>query len=279
MHLLIDIGNSTVVVALTDNSGNIIEKTWRFKTLKDQTMAYYRHELYTGSKKYQINFADITKVVISSVVPEVNDDIAQAISDLTGVTPLFFTIEHARRFMTFDVESPSQVGKDRLADAIGAICCYGTPAIIIDMGTATTVSVIDEDRRFLGGMIIPGTKTSLAALSNRASQLPSITIEHPHNVIGKNTLENMHSGIVYGTAAMIDGIIEKIIAERQRVGDQWSGMMQGSESGKNIKIIGTGGMAKTIMPYCQHDITVDDHLIFKGLNIACSTTLGVEMTA
>ena len=267
MHLLIDIGNSTVVVALTTDGGNV-DKTWRFKTIKDQTMAYYRHELYTGSKKYQINFADITKVVISSVVPEVNDDIAKAISDLTGVTPLFFNIEHAKRFMTFDVESPSQVGKDRLADSIGAICCYGTPAIIIDMGTATTVSVIDEDRRFLGGMIIPGTKTSLAALSNRASQLPSITIEHPHNVIGKNTLENMHSGIVYGTAAMIDGIIEKIIAE-----------MQGSETGKSPKIIGTGGMAKTIMPYCQHDIIVDDHLIFKGLNIACSTSLGVEMTA
>ena len=189
MHLLIDIGNSTVVVAVTDDSGAIF-KTWRYKTLKDQTMAYYRHELYTGSKKYKIDFSQISKVFISSVVPEVNDDIAQAISDLTGVTPLFFSIEHAKRFMTFDVESPSQVGKDRLADAIGAICHYGTPAIIIDMGTATTISVIDENRRFLGGMIIPGTKTSLAALSNRASQLPSITIEHPNDVIGKNTLEN-----------------------------------------------------------------------------------------
>ena len=242
MHLLIDIGNSTVVVAVTDDSGAIF-KTWRYKTLKDQTMAYYRHELYTGSKKYKIDFSQISKVFISSVVPEVNDDIAQAISDLTGVTPLFFSIEHAKRFMTFDVESPSQVGKDRLADAIGAICHYGTPAIIIDMGTATTISVIDENRRFLGGMIIPGTKTSLAALSSRASQLPSITIEHPHNVIGKNTLDNMHSGIVYGTAAMIEYFIKKV------------------------------------MPYCEHDITVDDHLIFKGLDIACSTTLGIEVSA
>ena len=267
MHLLIDIGNSTVVVAVTDDSGAIF-KTWRYKTLKDQTMAYYRHELYTGSKKYKIDFSQISKVFISSVVPEVNDDIAQAISDLTGVTPLFFSIEHAKRFMTFDVESPSQVGKDRLADAIGAICHYGVPAIIIDMGTATTISVIDESRRFLGGMIIPGTKTSLAALSNRASQLPSITIEHPHNVIGKNTLDNMHSGIVYGTAAMIDGIIEKIISE-----------LPDTEAYKSPKLIATGGMAKTIMPYCEHDITVDDHLIFKGLDIACSTTLGIEVSA
>ena len=263
MHLLIDIGNSTVVVAVTDDSGAIF-KTWRYKTLKDQTMAYYRHELYTGSKKYKIDFSQISRVFISSVV----DDIAQAISDLTGVTPLFFSIEHAKRFMTFDVESPSQVGKDRLADAIGAICHYGTPAIIIDMGTATTISVIDENRRFLGGMIIPGTKTSLAALSNRASQLPSITIEHPNDVIGKNTLDNMLSGIVYGTAAMIDGIIEKIISE-----------LPDSASYKSPKLIATGGMAKTIMPYCEHDITVDDHLIFKGLDIACSTTLGIEVSA
>ena len=95
MHLLIDIGNSTVVVAVTDDSGAIF-KTWRYKTLKDQTMAYYRHELYTGSKKYKIDFSQISRVFISSVVPEVNDDIAQAISDLTGVTPLFFSIDLRR---------------------------------------------------------------------------------------------------------------------------------------------------------------------------------------
>ncbi len=268
MHLLIHIGNYTVVVAITDNDG-AINKTWRFKTIKDQTMAYYRHELYTGSKKYKINFSDITKAVISSVVPEVNDDIAQAISDLTGITPLFFSIEHAKRFMTFDVESPSQIGKDRLADSIGAICCYGTPAIIIDLGTATTISVIDNDKRFIGGMIIPGTKTSLAALSSRASQLPSITIEHPHNIIGKNTLENMHSGIVHGTAAMIDGVIKKIIKELSK-----------SKDYKTPKLIATGGMAKTIMPYCEYDITIDEHLIFKGLNIACSSSpLKVEISA
>ena len=266
MHFLIDIGNSTIVVAITDTAGEITH-TWRFKTLKDQTMAYFRHELYTGSKKYNFNFADVKKVIISSVVPEVNEDVAQAIGALTGVTPQFFTIENAKRFLSFDVESPSQVGKDRLADAIGAISYYGTPAITIDMGTATTIGVIDEQRQFLGGMIIPGVKTSLRALSKRASQLPSITIEEPQNIIGRNTLECMQSGSLYGTALMIDGILDNIIAEmKQRYGEDIE---------KKIRIVATGGMTKTIMPHCKHDITLDQFLIFKGLNVACSTNMSV----
>lgn len=255
MVLLIDIGNSTVVVAVSDQNGNI-SRTWRFKTLKEQTMAYFRHELYTGSKKYQINFCDVKDVVMSSVVPEVNDDVAQAISDLTGVQAKRFTFKEASRYITIDVESPSQLGNDRLAAAVGAVTHYGAPAIIIDMGTATTVGVIDRDCRFIGGMIIPGVKTSLNALSARASQLPSINIEKPRHIIGRNTLESMQSGTVYGTAAMIDGIIDRIMEESDlnlRDGD------------KMPHIIATGGMAKVITPHCKHEIVVDQLLIFKGL--------------
>lgn len=255
MVLLIDIGNSTVVVAVSDQDGNI-SRTWRFKTLKEQTMAYYRHELYTGSKKYKLQFCDVTEVVISSVVPEVNDDIAQAISDLTGVQAKRFTFKDASQYISIDVESPSQLGNDRLAAAVGAVTHYGAPAIIIDMGTATTVGVIDKDRRFLGGMIIPGTKTSLNALSARASQLPSINIEKPRYIVGRNTLESMQSGILYGTAAMIDGIIDRIVAQ---MGEVLTG-----DDGK-LLIIATGGMSKTIIPHCRHDILVDELLIFRGL--------------
>ncbi len=255
MKLLIDIGNSTVVVAVMDADGTI-SRTWRFKTLKEQTMAYFRHELYTGSKKYQIRFSDVTDVAISSVVPEVNDDISQAISDLTGVHPRMFTFKDAARFITIGVESPSQLGNDRLADAVGAVTNYGAPAIIIDMGTATTISVIDRDRCFLGGMIIPGVKTSLNALSARASQLPAINIENPRNIIGRNTLESMQSGTVYGTAAMIDGIIDRIMSQ--------SDLKLKDGDGK-LHIIATGGMAKNIIPHCQHEIIVDELLIFKGL--------------
>jgi len=248
MHVLIDIGNSTIVIALANTQGQMTA-TWRFKTKKEETASFFRYELKQGFRKYGVNTEDIQKVTISSVVPEVNDDISQAISDLTGTTPHFFNINDAKGIIDIDIEAPSQLGKDRLADAIGAATCYGVPAIVIDFGTATTIGVIDENRHFLGGMIIPGVKTSLSALSQRASQLSAITIEKPQHLIGRNTLECMQSGILYGTSSMIDGLIDKILP---------------TLSG-NVHIIATGGMAKTIVPHCTHQITKAEHLLFKGL--------------
>ena len=248
MHLLIDIGNSTIVVAIADGKGNI-SNTWRFKTRKEDTCSYFRCELKNSLSKFGVEMGEIETVTISSVVPEVDDDMTQAIINLSSITPHFFTIDDAQDLLNIDIESPSQLGKDRLADAIGAVTCYATPAIIIDFGTATTLGVIDENRVFLGGMIIPGVKTSLNALSQRASQLPSINIEKPKHLIGRNTQECMHSGILYGTAAMIDGLIDQIIPTFP----------------KPVFIIATGGLAKTIVPYCKHQIIRDDFLLLKGL--------------
>ena len=251
MHILIDIGNSTIVIALADREGNI-SATWRFKTKKEETVTFFRYELKQGLRKYGIEASSIEKVTISSVVPEVNDDISQAIIDLAGITPHFFSVADAQGIITIDIESPSQLGKDRLADAIGAATCYGVPAIVIDFGTATTIGVIDENKVFKGGIIIPGVKTSLNALSSRASQLPSINIENPQHLIGRNTLECMQSGIVYGTAAMIDGLVDQIA-------DSFS---------IPPHIIATGGMSKTIVPHCKHQITIDPYLLFKGLSMS-----------
>lgn len=248
MVLLIDIGNSTIVAATASDKGEILN-TWRFKTLKDETVSFYRDEILSGMKKYHILADDIQQVVISSVVPEVNDDVSMAISDITGHLPHFFSLSDAEKCLTIDIESPSQLGKDRLADAIGAAAGYGVPVIVFDMGTATTVGIVDENHTFLGGMIIPGVKTSLSALSSRASQLPVINIEKPKNMIGRNTLECMQSGILYGTAAMIDGIIDRISASL----------------GKEFTIVATGGMAKNIVPHCRHNILLDNFLQFKGL--------------
>ena len=247
MHILTDIGNSTIVTAIADHDGNFTN-TWRFKTRKEETFSFFRYELRQGLRKYGLEPKDVETVTISSVVPEVNDDIVLAITDLTGITPHFFGLEDAQKFITVDIESPSQLGKDRLADAVGAVSCYGAPAIVIDFGTATTVGIVNEDKTYLGGMIIPGVKTSLNALSQRASQLPSITIEKPRHFIGRNTLECMQSGILYGTAAMIDGLIDKLLPNL-----------------KNAHLIATGGMAKTIVPHCQHQITCDPYLLFKGI--------------
>ena len=248
MHILIDIGNSTIVAAMADKEG-CIAHTWRFKTRKEETVTFFRYELKQGLRKYGVEAADIESVTISSVVPEVNDDISQAVNDLTGLTPHFFSLDDAQSFLTIDIESPSQLGKDRLADALGAVTCYGVPAIVIDFGTATTFGVIDAERRFLGGLIIPGVKTSLSALSQRASQLSAINIEKPKHLVGRNTLECMQSGTLYGTVAMIDGLIDRLLPTLS----------------EPVHIIATGGMAKDIVPHCHHQIELDKHLLLKGL--------------
>ena len=251
MHILIDIGNSTIVIAMAD-SGCEINSAWRFKTLKDETVSFFRYELKAGIKKYGIQISDIETITISSVVPEVNDYIAQAIIDITGITPHFFNLNDALRTIDIDIESPSQLGKDRLADAVGAVLCHGVPAIVIDMGTATTVGVIDENKCFKGGMIIPGVKTSLKALSTKASQLPMVSIEKPEHIIGRNTLACMQSGILYGNAAMVDGIIDRIRPTLH--GD--------------VKVIATGGMARQIIPFCRNEIVIDNTLQLKGVLLA-----------
>lgn len=248
MHLLIDIGNSTVVVAIADEEGQITN-TWRFKTRKDETASYFRYELKQGLRKYGVNASAVGSVTVSSVVPEVEDDMAQAINDLTGIVPHFFGLGDTQGLLTIDIESPSQLGKDRLGDALGAVAYYGAPAIVIDFGTATTIGVVDEDHTFTGGLIIPGVKTSLNALSQRASQLPVIHIEKPRHLLGRNTLECMQSGILYGTASMIDGLIDRILPTFS----------------EPVHIIATGGMAKDIVPQCRHQIVLDKYLLLKGL--------------
>ena len=266
MKLLIDIGNSTIVIALADAEGNI-SKTWRIKTMKNETLSFFRHELRVGLQSFGFlrNGSEplaFDSVVISSVVPEINDKLSQAIYDTTGLTPHFFSVDDARKVIGINIESPSQLGKDRLADAIGARCYYGAPAIVIDMGTATTIGVINPDGNFVGGMIAPGVKTSLKALTEKASQLPAITIEKPRSIIGGNTVECMQSGIVYGTAAMIDGIIDRLLPDLYKT-DTQTAATGGTAS--DTKIIATGGMAKQIVPFCHHNIIIDEYLQFKGL--------------
>ena len=248
MHILIDIGNSTIAIAMTDMDGNITN-VWRFKTLKDETVSFFRYELKAGIRKYGIDTQDIETITISSVVPEINDYIAQAITDITGITPHFFNLNDALQRIELDIELPAALGKDRLADAVGAAIRHGVPAIVIDMGTATTVGVVNEHNTFIGGMIIPGVKTSLKALSKKASQLPMVNIEQPSHMIGRNTLECMQSGVLYGNAAMIDGIIDRI---------------RPTLSG-DVHVIATGGMAKSIIPFCLNKVTIDEHLQFKGM--------------
>ena len=147
------------------------------------------------------------------------------------------------------MDQPGQLGADLVADAVAGIAEYQVPLIIVDMGTATTVSVVDEKKSYVGGMIMPGMRIALDALTARASQLSGISIEAPKKVIGKNTIECMKSGVLYSNAAAIDGIIDRIE----------------EEIGQKATVIATGGLAKKIVPHCKREIILDEYLLLKGL--------------
>lgn len=252
MRLLIDIGNSTVVVAASDAQGNILA-TSRFKTDKGMSEETVASNISISLAKLTYNKSEERRednsITVSSVVPELNAVMASILKKQTGIAPHFVTYDDVARFMAIDVDEPHKVGIDRLVDALGTVALYGAPAIIIDMGTATTVGIVDSRSAFIGGMIMPGINTSLRALQSRASLLPAVEVEAPPSLIGRNTIHCMQSGIVYGNACMTDGIIDRI--SRQYDCD--------------FTVVATGGMAKVIVPYCLHPIVIDPLIQLRGL--------------
>ena len=153
--------------------------------------------------------------------------------------------------INLQVDNPSQVGADLICACVGAYNKYPTPALVIDMGTATKIMVVDEKATFLGVSIAPGIEISLKALSGGTAQLPQISLDAPNRVIAKNTVECMKSGVVFGNASMIDGMIERIEIE----------------SGSIATFVATGGYANAIIPHCKNKITIDDNLVLDGLRI------------
>ena len=147
------------------------------------------------------------------------------------------------------MDNPGQLGADLVADAVAGLASYPVPLVVIDMGTATTISVVNSKKQYIGGMIMPGVRISLDALTARASQLSGISIDAPRHIIGKNTIECMKSGVLYSNAAALDGIIDRIE----------------EELGEKTTVIATGGLAKKIGPHCRKEIILDEELLLKGL--------------
>ena len=153
--------------------------------------------------------------------------------------------------LNIKIDNPAQLGADLVAGAVGALDAYTLPCIIIDMGTASTISVLDKNGTFLGGSIAAGVKLTLKALTENTAQLTSIPIEAPQSVIGRNTVECMQSGLVYGTAAMIDGLLDKIE----------------EELGQEATVVATGGLSKEIITHCKRNIIYDENLLLEGLRV------------
>ena len=249
MILAVDIGNSTVVMGLINNSELIASR----KTVTDisELEVNYKEEIKTLLKSHSISESKIEGAIISSVVPLLTDILKEAVSDIFKLEPITVNSESITGIEII-TDNPSQLGSDRIADATAGINEYGAPLVIIDMGTATTVSVINPQNQFLGGLILPGVRTSLNSLINNTSQLPRIKLGTPsERIIGTNTVSSIENGIVYGTAAQIDGLI-------QRISD---------ELDFDPKIIATGGNAGAVNPYCKPKIIYDKNLLLKGLYI------------
>ena len=191
----------------------------------------------------------ISGAVISSVVPIVEDKINRAIIKLYSVTPIILG-PGVKTGLNIKIDNPAQLGADLAAGAVGALEKYSLPIIIIDMGTATTITAINKNGEFLGGAIAAGLGTTLEALTQKTTLLPSVSVKAPKKAIGSNTVECMQVGLVYGTASMIDGLIDRFSEELKE---------------ENISLVATGGRAGEIIKYCKHNITVDENLLLDGL--------------
>lgn len=248
MILAIDMGNTNIVIGCIAEEKIIFEE--RLCTNLSETELEYAIGIKTVLELHDVEPQDVEGAIISSVVPPLTMIVKEAVKKTTGREALIVA-PGMKTGLNILTDNPKALGADLIVDSVAGIREYGFPLIIIDMGTATTVSVIDRESNYMGGLIIPGLKVSLESLVNRTSQLPRIGLDAPDKVIGRNTVDCMKSGILIGSASMLDGLIDRIYGEL----------------GYQPKVIATGGLAKTVIPLCRHEIEVDDGLLLKGLYI------------
>lgn len=248
MLLAVDIGNTNIVLGCIENG--VIKSIARISTDSNKTPHEYAVIMKSVLEFDNIDLKSLDGAIISSVVPKVTQITRNAIFILVGKRPLIVG-SGVKTGLDIRIDNPAEAGSDLIVGAVAALSIMKPPVIIIDMGTATTISVTDKNGCFLGGVIYPGVKVAFSALSGGTSQLPDVAIEAPKKCIGTNTIDSMRSGGVFGTASMLDGMIDRI----------------NDELGQKASLIATGGIAKYIIPYCRHEITYDGDLLLKGLEI------------
>lgn len=266
--LAVEVGNTTVGLAMLH--GDEVAHSAHVPSSRSASQVDFASGINDACRGWQTGLDRVQAVVLSSVVPEVDPQVQRAIEQLCGIPVRVVTHEDIARRMPICVPEPAKVGRDRLLDCLGALTLCAAPLIVIDMGTATTVNVVDRDGCFVGGLILPGVRTALDALSARASLLPEVEIVAPQHLIGQTPAECMQSGAVYGTAAMIDGLISRIAEQaaldvNQMDGGQFSSSFSFSSSSSSFPVLATGGWASTIVPHCRQSIRYVEHLQMLGL--------------
>lgn len=246
MVLAVDIGNSNICIGGLE--GRTVRFTTRMVTRPRCTQDEYAAELRFLLERLGVDPVSCEGVIVCSVVPGLTATLADACQRLTGRKALVVSHE-LDTGLTFAVTEPARVGRDRIADAAAAAALYSLPCLTVDLGTATTYNVIGEGGVFLGGFIVPGVQTSLRAISAGTAQLPPISPEPPAHLVGRNTVECLNNGAIFGTAAMLDGLADRVEAEL----------------GRPLTVVATGGLAPCITPCCRRKVVCDGDLLLKGL--------------
>lgn len=248
MILAVDIGNTNIVVGCID--GERICFVERLSTVSTRTELEYAISFKNIMELYDISPKELKGGIISSVVPPITNIVKHSMEKVID-KEVIVVGPGVKTGLNILMDNPRQVGSDLIVDAVAVIHEYPVPAAIIDMGTATTISIVDGKKNYIGGAIIPGARISADTLTARTAQLPKVSIEAPGKSIGKNTVDCMKSGIFYGNVALIDGMLDRME----------------EEVGEKLTIVATGGLAKLLIPYCRHDIILDDALLLKGLKV------------
>lgn len=248
MLLAIDVGNSNTSVGLFDKGKNL-KFLASLDTDSRKTADQISVDLMNLFMLYRFHYTEVSGAILCSVVPPLNFMMEKALTRLLGRPPMVVG-PGVKTGLNIRMPVQTQVGADIVADAVSALEKFSPPIITIDMGTATTIGVISQGRNYEGGLLLPGVNVSLEALSRRAAQLPDISLQHPKSLIGKTTEDCMRSGIVYGTAGMLDGVIDRIREDFP---------------GQKLSVVATGGNAPVIVRYCRNPIIYDKYLLMDGL--------------
>lgn len=248
MILAIDIGNTHITAGCIEDTE--ILHVFRLESDPGRTEYEYAVTLRQILDFYGIDRHSFEGAVISSVVPTLTGIMKAAVKLLTGVSAIVVGAG-IKTGLNIKIDNPAQLGSDLVVGAVAALYSYEPPLIVVDLGTATTFTVIDGSLRMRGGAIVPGVSLSLSALASGTSQLPNVPIEAPKSCIGTNTIDCMKSGAVFGAAAVIDGLTARMEAEL----------------GQAANIIATGGLARVIIPHCRREIIYDEDLLLRGLAI------------
>ena len=252
MLLAIDVGNTNTVLGLyrLDGSEPELAAHWRVTTHRAQTVDEYGVLFVNLFEMNRLSAQEVAEIIISSVVPPLDSTLRQVCEEYFHVRPLFVE-PGIKTGMPMLVDNPTELGADRLADCIAAFDRYGGPCIVVDFGTATKFEAISEKGEYLGGAIAPGLGLSADALFSRAAKLARVDIKRPAKVIGTNTLTHLQSGLYYGYIGLVDGILERMIAEL----------------GKQPRVVATVGLARMVAEDSRYISEIDEMLTLNGLRI------------